>query len=78
MDILASFSIISAASPTTAHPKMIELCNHTAQASAHHACAENDNLKHPHPPIIDGDIRMDWWLVVGCTWCLRTSDTGCT
>jgi hypothetical protein len=48
-----SFSIVFAASPSAAHPKMVELCNHTAQASSHHACAEDGNLKRPHPPIIE-------------------------
>jgi len=33
-----------AASPSAAHPKMVELCNHTAQASSHHACAEDGVL----------------------------------
>jgi len=57
---------------------MVELCNHTAQASSHHACAEDGNLKHPHLPVIDGDNWVDWWLVVGWIWGWRTSDTWCT
>ena len=44
---------------------MVELCNHTAQASSHHACAEDDNLKRPHLPIIDGDNwGIGGWLMV--------------
>ena len=76
--LLMSFTIVFAASPSAAHPKMVELCNHTAQASSHHACAEDGNLKRPHLPIIDGDNWVDWWLVVGWIWGPRTSDTGCT
>jgi hypothetical protein len=49
------YSIVFAASPSIAHLKMVELCNHTAQASFHHEFAEDGNLKHPHPCIIDGD-----------------------
>ena len=60
-----SFCIVFAASPSAAHPKMVELCNHPAQASSHHACAEYGNLKCPRPPIIAGDNWVDWWLVVG-------------
>jgi hypothetical protein len=32
-----------------------------AQATAHHACAEDDDLKYPHPPNIGGG----GWHVVG-------------
>ena len=64
-----SFPIIFTASPSAAHPKMLELCNHTAQAPSHHACTEDGNLKRPHPPIIDRDNWVDWLLVVGC-WLL--------
>ena len=73
--MLVSVSIISAASPSAAHPKIVELYNHTAQASAHHACAEDGYLKRSHPPIIDGDYQVDWWLVVGWIWGRGTSDT---
>ena len=48
-----SFSFVFAVSPSVAHPKMVELCNHPAQVSSHHACAEDGNLKCPHLPIID-------------------------
>ena len=58
--LFVSFSTVFAASPSAAHPKMVELCNHTAQASSHHACAEDGNLKRTHPPIIDGDNWVDW------------------
>ena len=62
-----SFSIDFAASPSAAHPKMVELCNHTAQVSSHYAFTEDGNLKCPHPPIIDGDNWVDCggWLLVG-------------
>ena len=79
--LLVSFSIVYAASPSAAHPKMVELCNHTAQASSHHACAEDGNLKRPHPPIIDGvgdNWMLGWWLVLGWIWGRRTSATQCT
>ena len=42
------------------------LCNHKAQASSHHACAEDGNLKRPHPPILLTEI-IGWiggWLLV--------------
>jgi hypothetical protein len=56
----------SAASPSTANPKMAELCNHTAQASFSHECAEDGCLKCPIPPNIDGDIWSDsGWVFVG-------------
>jgi hypothetical protein len=76
--LLVSFSIVFTASPSTAHPKMVKLCNHTAQASSHHACTEDGNLKRPHPPIMDGDNWMDWWLVVGWIWGWQIPDTRCT
>ncbi len=63
-----SFSIVFAASPSAVYPKIVELCNHTAQRSSHHGCAEDGNLKRPHPPIIDGDKWVDWWLVVDWIW----------
>ena len=76
--LLVCFPIFFAASPSAAHPKMVELCNHKAQASSHHTCAEDGNLKRPHPPIIDGDNLVDWWLVVGWIWGRQTSNTRCT
>ncbi len=45
--------------PSATNPKMTELCNQTAQTSAHHACAEDGHFKHPHTPIIDGDKLLD-------------------
>jgi hypothetical protein len=64
-DLLACFSIISAASPRAAGPKIVEKCNHTTQASANHACADDGIIRCPHPLIIDGDIQVARWLVVG-------------
>ena len=64
-----SYSIVFAASPSAAHPKMVYMCYHKAHyLSSHYAFAEDGNLKCPHPPIIDGDIWVDWWLVVGWIW----------
>ena len=64
--LLVSVSIVFAASPSATHPKMVELCNHTAQASSHHACAEDGNLKHCHPPIMMEIIGwIGGWLLVG-------------
>ena len=51
-----------------ANPKMAELCNHTAQASLHHAFAKDGRLKYPNLPNIDGDIWWDWWLVFCWFW----------
>jgi hypothetical protein len=36
-DLLASLSIVFAASPSAAHPKMVELCDHIAQVSSYYA-----------------------------------------
>ncbi len=56
----------SAASPSAANPKMVELCNHMAQASSPHGCAEDGYFKPLHPPNIDGDIWLDMgWFFVG-------------
>ena len=51
------------ASPSPANPKQAELCNHTAQASFHNACAKEGRLECPDLPNIDGNIWWDWWLV---------------
>jgi hypothetical protein len=59
-------TMVSAASPSTANPKMVELCNHTAQPSSHHARAEDGHLKCPHPLNIGGDFWSDsGWVFVG-------------
>ena len=34
----------------------VNMGDHMAQASAHHACAEHGDLKRPHPPNIGRDI----------------------
>ncbi len=77
-DLLASFSIISAASPRAADPKIVGKCNHTTQVSAPYACAEDGYIKCLIPPIIDGDIQVARWLVVGWILGWRTLDTPCT
>ncbi len=50
------------------------MCNHTAQTSAHHTCAEDSDLKRPHWPNIGRDIWSDRWLVSGRTWGRRSCD----
>jgi hypothetical protein len=50
------------------------MCNHTAQASAHHTCTEDGDLKRPHWPNIGGDIWSDRWLDSGRTWGWRGCD----
>ncbi len=56
--------MVSDASPGTAAPKMNESFVHLAHVSSSHACAQDGYLKHPHPTIIDGDMRWDsgWFL----------------
>ena len=46
----------SAASPSTADPKMADLCNHTTQAYSSDGCTEDGYVKRPIQPNIDGDI----------------------
>jgi len=50
----------------------VNICNHTAQASAHHMCAEDGYLQCPHPPNIGRDIWWDRWSVSGWTWAWRS------
>ena len=79
-DLLASFSIISDASSSAVYPntKIVKLFYHAAQVSVHHTCTEDGYLQRPHPPIIDGDNRVDRWIVVGWASGWQTSDTQCT
>ena len=69
-----NLTIISAASPSPANPKMVKLYNHTAQTSSSHKCAEDGHLKCPDLPNIDGDIWLDWWLIFCWFWVWQTSD----
>ncbi len=56
----------SAASPSTADPKMADLCNYTAQASSSDGFAEDGYFKRPIQPNIDGDIwSVSGWVFVG-------------
>ncbi len=57
-------TVVSDAPPGTAAPKMKESFIHMAHVSYDHACTQDGYLKHPHPIIIDGDIRRDsgWFL----------------
>ncbi len=49
--------MVSNASPGTATPKMNKYFVHMAHVSSDCACAQDGCLKHPHPTIIDGDMR---------------------
>ncbi len=49
--------MVSDASPGTAAPKMNESFIHMAHVSSDRACTQDGYLKHPHPTIIDGDMR---------------------
>jgi hypothetical protein len=53
------------ASPGTAAPKMNESFVHVAHVSSDRACGQGGYLKHPHPTIIDGDMRWDSGWVLG-------------
>jgi hypothetical protein len=57
-------TMVSDASPGTGAPKMNESFIHMAHVSSEHACTQDEYLKHPHPTIIDGDLRWDsgWFL----------------
>ncbi len=77
-DFLASCTIEFDASPRAANHKIVGPCIHLAQASTHHARAEDSYLKHPHPPNIDGDTWWDRWMVYAWTWGWQTCDTWCT
>jgi hypothetical protein len=45
---------------------MNEYFVHMAQVSYDRACAQDANLKRPHPTIFDGDMRWDsGWFLVG-------------
>ena len=59
--------MVSDASPGTAAPKMNESFVHMACVCSDRPCAQDGYLKHPHPAIIDGDMRWDsgWvWVVL--------------
>ena len=68
-------TMVSDASPGTTDPKMNEPFVHTAHTSFERARAQDGYFKHPHPTIIDGDMRWDsgWFLgdfgVVGHLTC---------
>jgi hypothetical protein len=59
-------TMMSAASPRAADPKMVESPAIMAHASSPYACAEDGYFKHPHTASIDGDIRWDscWVFLV--------------
>jgi hypothetical protein len=59
-------TMMSAASPGAANPKMVESPPSMAHASSSYACAEDGYFKHPTTASIDGDIRWDsCWFFVG-------------
>ncbi len=59
-------TMMSAASPRAADPKMVESPASMAHASSSYACAEDGYFKRPHTVSIDGDIRLDsYWFFVG-------------
>jgi hypothetical protein len=66
------------ASSRAANHKIVGPCTHSAQASTHHACAEDGYLKHPHPPNIDKENWWDRWMVYGWTWGWQAYDMWCT
>jgi hypothetical protein len=59
-----NLSMVSNASPGTAAPKMNKSLVNMAHVSSNCVCAQDGYLKHPHPTIIDGDMRWDsgWFL----------------
>jgi hypothetical protein len=54
-----NLTMVSEASPGTANPKTNKSFIHMAHASSDRAHAQDGYLKHPHPTIIDGDMRFD-------------------
>jgi hypothetical protein len=68
--------MVSDASPGTTPPKMNESFVHMNHVSFNRACAQDGYLKHPHPTIIDGDMRWDsgWFLGVLGVWGHLTRD----
>ena len=58
-------TMVSAASPRAANPKMVESPASMAHASSSYACAEDGYFKCPHPTIIGGDMRWDSGWVLG-------------
>ncbi len=58
--------MMSAASPRSADPKMVESPASMAHVPYSYACAEDGYFKHPHTGSIDGDIWWDsCWVFVG-------------
>ena len=58
--------MMSAASPRTDDPKMVESPASMALMSSSYACAEDGYFKCPHTVSIDGDIWSDsGWSCVG-------------
>ena len=59
-------TMVSAASPSAADPKMADLCNHMAQASSSDGHAEDGYFKRSIHSNIDGDIwSVSGWVFVG-------------
>ncbi len=59
-------TMMSAASPRAADPKMVESPASMVHASSSYACAEDGYFKGPRMASIDGDIWWDsCWVFVG-------------
>ncbi len=59
-------TMVSAAPPRAANPKILESTASTAHASSSYACAQDEYLKCPHTTSIEGDKRLDCgWILVG-------------
>ncbi len=52
-----------------------EILHHINTRGPQHVLEEDGYLKHCHLPIIDGDIKLARWLVVGWILGWRTPDT---
>jgi hypothetical protein len=59
-------TMVSAASPRAANPKILESPPSMVHASFSNACAQDEYFKHPHMTSIDGDKWLDsGWILVG-------------
>ncbi len=67
--------MVSDASLGTATPNMNEDFVHMAHVSSNQACTQDGYMKHPHPTIIDGDMRWGSGWVFGWFLHWRTPDT---
>ncbi len=68
-------TMVYIASPGTPALKTNKSFVHMAHVSSNHACPQDGCLKHPHPTIINGDMRWDSGWFLGGLWGWGTSDT---